>query len=169
MPRPMIRSALTTRTGSRRGGFTLVEVLIVVLILGILAAMVIPQFADASRESSQMSFITDVRIFGEAAVLYRAKTGQYLPDGGTGTVPAGFEPYIDEDGWTAITPIGGRWDAEYNENGIVSAIGVHFNGDGETRDDAYMQEIDDRFDDGDLAAGGFRKIADGRYYFILAE
>ena len=36
---------------SANGGFTLVEILIVVIILGILAAIVIPQFTQASTEA----------------------------------------------------------------------------------------------------------------------
>jgi general secretion pathway protein G len=38
-------------TDNRRRGFTLVEILIVVIILGILAAIVIPQFANASSDA----------------------------------------------------------------------------------------------------------------------
>jgi len=34
-----------------KSGFTLVEILIVVVILGILAAVVIPQFTEASTEA----------------------------------------------------------------------------------------------------------------------
>ncbi|MHC4363321.1 MAG: type IV pilin protein, partial [Planctomycetota bacterium] len=38
-----------------QSGFTLVEILIVVVILGILAAIVIPQFTDASTEAKMSS------------------------------------------------------------------------------------------------------------------
>jgi len=39
-------------TGGGRRGFTLIEVLIVVVILGVLAAIVVPRFADARRDAS---------------------------------------------------------------------------------------------------------------------
>ena len=38
---------------SRRSAFTLVEILIVVVILGILAAIVVPQFSNAAEESAR--------------------------------------------------------------------------------------------------------------------
>jgi hypothetical protein len=70
--------------------------------------------------------------------------------------------------WTRLTPLGGVWDVEQGSFGVTSALGVDFvNGGGEDRDDAYMLEIDRTCDDGDLATGQFRKIADGRYYYIL--
>ena len=67
------------------------------------------------------------------------------------------------------TPIGGVWDSANNAFGILSALGVHFDGTGTTQDDTYMQEIDAAFDDGSLTTGYFRKIAGNRYYFIVAE
>ncbi len=67
------------------------------------------------------------------------------------------------------TTIGGVWDSVNNSFGITSAIGVHFNGVGETRKDPYMREIDAAIDDGDLQTGWFQKIAGKRYYFIVAD
>ncbi len=41
--------------------FTLIEILIVVVILGILAAIVIPQFADASQQAMESSVVTQLQ------------------------------------------------------------------------------------------------------------
>ena len=41
--------------------FTLIEILIVVVILGILAAIVIPQFTDASQEAMEASVVTQLQ------------------------------------------------------------------------------------------------------------
>jgi prepilin-type N-terminal cleavage/methylation domain-containing protein len=48
-------------TGTRRG-FTLIEILIVVVILGIIAAIVIPQFRDATGEASETNLLSQLRI-----------------------------------------------------------------------------------------------------------
>jgi prepilin-type N-terminal cleavage/methylation domain-containing protein len=153
----------------RRRGFTLVEVLIVVVILGILAAIVIPTVANAVGDSEQTMFSQNLRSFVSAALLFREETGSPLEDSSSGALPAGFGLYVREHHWTGGTPIGGVWDAERNSYGVQSALGVHFNGQGQTRDDAYMTRIDVMLDDGVLTTGTFRKIASDRYYWILAE
>ena len=151
-------------------GFTLVEILIVVMIIGLIAAIVVPSFADFSRESEQSTFVSNIKSFAQAAIYYKEKVGEYLEDSNSGVCPVGFEDYIDQGRWERPTPLGGVWDAELNSFEITSGIGVDFNsGVGKSRDDVYMQEIDVLFDDGDLATGVFRKIAAGRYYYILAD
>ena len=159
-----------TSTGrvSRAKGFTLVEILIVVVILGILAAIVIPRFTDAAGDTERAAFAASGRSFKESALRYWLDNGVYLEDSSSGVLPTGFEPYVTEHSW-GETPIGGVWDSELNSFGLTSALGVHFNGQGITRDDAYMVEIDAVVDDGDLFTGGFRKIAGDRYYFVLAD
>ncbi|MEM8782241.1 MAG: type II secretion system protein [Planctomycetota bacterium] len=148
-------------------GFTLVEILIVVVILGILAAIVLPAIADVTTGSKQTAFVTDLSQYHKAAQVYMSERGEYLEDSSSGSLPEGFDAYVKEAKWTAGTPLGGAWDVEFDEHGVTSALGVHFNGTGDTRDEAFMQEIDAMLDDGDLATGGFRMLADGRYYIIL--
>lgn len=150
-----------------RRAFTLVEILIVVVILGILAAIVVPSFANASEDSRRSVFVTTLRQFVEAAMIYEAREGVPLPDLGSGETSDTWSEYVDPDVWTGGTPIGGAWDAELNSFGVRSAIGVHFNGNGNTRDDEYMILIDRLIDDGDLETGGFRKLADDRYYSVF--
>ncbi len=152
-----------------RQGFTLIEILIVVVILGILAGVVLAQFRSANDDAAKAAFLINGKTFVESAMRFQLDTGQFLEDSSSGALPAGFEQYVQAEKWVGGTPIGGVWDAQLNEDGITSAIGVHFNGTGATRDDAYMQEVDAMIDDGVLAAGGFRKIAGGRYYFIIAD
>ncbi len=149
-------------------GFTLIEILIVVVILGVLAAIVIPQYSSYADESKVNSFVTCVKNIATIAEYHYVRSGEYFEDSGSGLMPANLDAYINEGKWTRGTPIGGAWDYELDSFGIKSAFGVHFNGSGHTRDDTYMQEVDATFDDGDLTAGCFRKIADGRYYFIVA-
>lgn len=64
---------------SRRNlGFTLVEILIVVVILGILAAIVIPQFTSASEQARGNSLISQLQTIRSQLELYQVQhNGQY--------------------------------------------------------------------------------------------
>lgn len=65
-----------------RKAFTLVEILIVVVILGILAAIVVPQFTSATEEARTGSVESQLKTIDSALELFRARTGSY-PNGGT--------------------------------------------------------------------------------------
>ena len=67
-----------TRTQTRKG-FTLIEILIVVIILGILAAIVIPQFTNASKEAKQSSLVTMVQSLRSQIALYKLQHNDNLP------------------------------------------------------------------------------------------
>jgi general secretion pathway protein G len=60
-------------------GFTLVEILIVVVILGILAAIVIPQFTQASTEAKTNSLASDLQSFRSQIELYKCQHTDTLP------------------------------------------------------------------------------------------
>jgi len=57
----------------RAKGFTLVEILIVVVILGILAAIVIPQFTDASTSARESSMCSDLQMMRSQIELYKVQ------------------------------------------------------------------------------------------------
>ena len=57
-------------------GFTLVEILIVVVILGILAAIVIPQFTNASTEAKENSLKSDLHTMRAQLELYKVRYNQ---------------------------------------------------------------------------------------------
>ena len=60
-------------------GFTLVEILIVVVILGILAAIVIPQFTGASTEAKESSLMSDLQALRGQIELYKIQHNDNLP------------------------------------------------------------------------------------------
>jgi general secretion pathway protein G len=64
-------------------GFTLVEILIVVVILGILAAIVIPQFTQASTEAKTNSLASDLQSLRSQIQLYKVQHNDNPPALGT--------------------------------------------------------------------------------------
>lgn len=68
-PRPLA-------TPSRlRGGFTLVEIMVVVVIIGLLAAMAIPAFVKVRSSSQDKTVLNNVRQLGAAADQYFLEYG----------------------------------------------------------------------------------------------
>ena len=58
-------------------GFTLVELLIVVIILAILAAIIIPQFTGATDDAAQAAYDTNIANVRAAIDLYRQQHSDY--------------------------------------------------------------------------------------------
>src|SRR5688572_18599613 len=67
----MLRNALNDRGRRNARGFTLVEILIVVIILGILAAIVIPQFTSASEDARRNSLSAQLQTLRSQVELYK--------------------------------------------------------------------------------------------------
>ncbi len=60
-------------------GFTLVEILIVVVILGILAAIVVPQFTQASTEAKMNSVCSNLQSLRSQIELYKVQHNDTPP------------------------------------------------------------------------------------------
>ena len=65
----------TTNQNIIRRGFTLIEILIVVVILGILAAVVVPQFTNAADDANDAAVRTQLQTLRGQIELYRAQIG----------------------------------------------------------------------------------------------
>ena len=63
-----------------RKGFTLIEILIVVIILGILAAIVIPQFTNASEDTKKTSAMTTQASLRAQIQLWKLQHNDTYPD-----------------------------------------------------------------------------------------
>src|SRR5437016_14045133 len=63
----------------RRGAFTLIEILIVVVIIGILATIVIPQFSNASINARENTLKDELRYLRTQIVVYKAQHHDIAP------------------------------------------------------------------------------------------
>jgi len=78
---------MAERTPSRRSGFTLVEMLVVITIIAILAAILIPAGNAAIRSARRAANGFEIAQLGEAIERYRSENGGIYPpsfgEGGT--------------------------------------------------------------------------------------
>jgi general secretion pathway protein G len=91
----------------RSRGFTLIEILIVVAILGILAAIVVPRYADVSDQSEVSVIQKDLQTLRAQIEMYRFDTGGH---------PAALQDLVDEGYLAAVPPHPGDGDWVYDEN-----------------------------------------------------
>ncbi len=76
-------------------GFTLVEILIVVVILGILAAIVIPQFTNASESAKYSNLTSQLQTVRSQIALYQNQHNDAFPDLSSGWTQLTGETEID--------------------------------------------------------------------------
>src|SRR5687768_2418150 len=99
------RSPTMTR---RQSGFTLIEMLIVVVVIGILAAVAIPKFSNAKARSRAAAIRSDLRNLATAQEEYLSEHGEYaldvalLPYTGSEGVVATIQERV-VGGWSATT------------------------------------------------------------------
>jgi general secretion pathway protein G len=93
-----------------RKAFTLVEILIVVVILGILAAIVVPQFTNATQDAQAGNLQTQLDTLQNQLELYKARNNVY--------------PDIITNGWVDLTGGGYLKSAPKNPVNQLTTVDV---------------------------------------------
>jgi general secretion pathway protein G len=136
---------------NRKSGFTLVEILIVVIILGILAAIVIPQFTNASQDARESSLLSQLQTLRSQIELYKLQHRDALPDlvtnwnplttktdaaGAASTASDAFGPYMQSapsnpvNGLNTVTNGDSALAASTGDCGFIYDYGTAGNGTG---------------------------------------
>ena len=100
----MMNSKDYDHSGTRRGsrGFTLIEILIVVVILGILAAIIIPQFASAQSAARATAMRSQLGTVRSQIAARQVQNGGQIPGGPGGTAEEAIDTLI-ADGYLTRT------------------------------------------------------------------
>jgi general secretion pathway protein G len=80
----------------RRNGFTLIELVVVIMILGILAAVAAPRLLGTSGNATDNGIRQSLSVIRDAIELYAADHGGALPgaDGNEATFLTDLDPYL---------------------------------------------------------------------------
>jgi len=140
-----------------------VEIMIVVAIIGLLAAISLPSLAKARRRAVVTRVANDLRVFGDAFQEFAMIRGQYPPDTHL-VLPAGMEEFIKPEKWEA-NALGGRYNWEGPDQYTYAGISLT----DATAPQDTLEALDGICDDGNVASGAFRKTPNNRYTYILEE
>jgi prepilin-type N-terminal cleavage/methylation domain-containing protein len=137
-----------TRILNRRG-FTLIEILIVVVILGILAAIIVPQFTDAQSLSRGTAMRTQLNTIRGQVAAWRLQNNNGIPGGAGSTADQMMQTLVD-DGYmvrTVFASSGFQWiwnpvtcelSLQYDPGIDPSIPDVNGDGDGDNDDVAAI-------------------------------
>ena len=100
----------TLRTSTQRG-FTLIEIMVVVVIIGVLGAIVVPQFMSRPDQAKVTAARTDIQAISTALDMYRLDTFNYP------STQQGLEALVTRP---AGTPLARNW----NPQGYLKSLPV---------------------------------------------
>ncbi len=149
-----------------RPGFSLLEIVVVTVVIGILAVMVVPRFADARNETTVAATSEDLRAIANALSMYKASHSVYPKDVSRTQVVTVLTPYFKTDNPFAKTsPIGGAYDYEGPPNWNPVQISIRKNGANVFTNEMALK-LDEYMDNGDLSTGKVKLVGDRISYDI---
>ena len=152
----------TNISRSKLEAFTLVEIMIVVVIIGLLAIMGIPAFNKARINAAASRIANNFRVFSGTFEVHALETGSWAPDGQGNSLPETVAPYFEGSYWYEPPIPGGYYDWEYDREGFTASISIRYEKD---MPEVFVK-VDSILDDGNLATGNFVKRS-SRYFYVL--
>jgi prepilin-type N-terminal cleavage/methylation domain-containing protein len=132
--------------------FTLVELIAVIVVLAILAAVAVPRYFDISERARINRMAGHFRVLASALQRYQMNHGEPVRDVVWGPMSPGLEPYLQSTG-SPTSPFGGTWYSHnYSNQPGVAMVLMN-----STATSAQAQAVDAIIDDGNLSAGNMRQ------------
>lgn len=139
-------------------GFTLIEIMIAIVIIGVLAALAVPAFQRLKQRSLATLMANDFRQITASFERSNLEMGRWPPATAAGVTPANMEGILPS-AYLLPTPVGGQYSWS-GPTGILRLSGGPDN-------DAVMRQVDEIIDDGDLSTGDLSRAGAGSYQLVL--
>ena len=154
-------AASETRTEE---GFTLLELLVAVAIIGILAALAVPAYSVYKARANVASTAADLRGFASGFWAYTVDNEDF-PDDTNLVLPPGMEIFIEPSVWNRGPAIGGQYNWEGPSFYPYAGISIM-----NPPSNDILRSLDKALDDGDLTRGRFRIVtANSRPTYMVSE
>jgi prepilin-type N-terminal cleavage/methylation domain-containing protein len=109
---------ILNRTRRRSAGFTVVEIMVVVVIISVLATVSVPALQRIQRKSKTTIIANDFRVFAAAFDTYAQEMGKWPAESAAGVFPTGMDQRIDKVQWQRKTPMGGQYNWDYKQTSL---------------------------------------------------
>ncbi len=106
---------ISQRRRAAAAGFTLVEIMIVVLIISVIASLSVPAITRIRRKAKTAVLVGDFRTFSGAFDSYAQEFGTWPAEAAAGVIPTGMSGRLNDTAWRRITPMGGKYNWEGNQ------------------------------------------------------
>lgn len=142
-------------------GFTLIEIMIAVVIIGLLAAIATQTFNAVRQASTAAVLANDFRKYADSFETYALEMGTWPEDVDRGIVPPGMKGSLVNFDIPSV--VKGNWDWDYQNAGVTAGLSLVDS----NADDELMQRVDEKLDDGNLESGRFIAVGGERYTLVL--
>ena len=155
---------IEARSTKPEAGFTLLELLVAVAIIGILAAISVPFYNDYKVRAKVASTASDLRGFSAGFWAY-ATDNEDFPNDTNLVLPPGMDRFISPAAWDRGPAIGGQYNWEGPSFYPYAGISIM-----NPPSNDILQALDRALDDGDLSQGRFRIVeANSRPTYMVSE
>ena len=137
------------------------QTLVSTSIASVTVSFAVPKVKQSEMQSRATVIASDFRAFAAAFEAYAQERGNWPAEADAGVIPPEMEGRFAPTAWTRITPLGGRynWEFEQLHNGArpKAALSISATADAPILiSEETLRIIDQLIDDGNLDTGSFR-------------